>query len=70
MHRNVERDQAGLADWLFTERLAGEVEAGDRCAARPKPRRRRRQPEWLVAKLIGRNENNLHRSRLDPNLPL
>ena len=52
VHRNVERDQAGLADRLLTERLAGEVEARDRCAAGPKPRRWRRQTERLVAKLI------------------
>ena len=60
VHRQVEGDQIGFANRVRIERFHAQVRAGHLVAALGNPRRGRCQAEWLVAELIGGDEQNLH----------
>lgn len=62
MHGNVKGNERRASDDFFAKRLAGKVEASDFVAARAKPCRGRSKAERLAAKLISRDENDLHSS--------
>jgi hypothetical protein len=61
VHGNVERDEIGFAYRFWTKRFPGKVEAGDYGTPGANPRRRRGQTKRLVAKLVGGDQNDIHR---------
>ena len=60
VHGQVDGDQAGVAHRLFVQVVDGQIVAGDRRPGLAQPRRRRRQPERLMAKIIGGQKDDVH----------
>ena len=60
VHGNVKCHQIGVADCVFAERLARQIHAHYLRAARAQPSSRRRQAEWLMAKFVRGDEDDVH----------
>ena len=62
VHRQVERDQVRFMNRGLGKAVDGEIDASDIVPRSLEPRRGRRQPKWLAAELVRRDEDGLHTS--------
>jgi hypothetical protein len=62
VHGQVERDKAGFANGGFGKTVNGEVDATDLVSGAFEPSRGRREPEWLAAHFVRRDEEGAHPS--------
>ena len=60
VHRNVERDEARPSHRILIERVDCKVQTDHVVAGVAQPGGRLRQPERLVAKLVGGDQQNVH----------
>lgn len=61
MHRQVKRDQVGPTHNVFVlaQSFLRQIQLVDGCSALTQPGRRRSQAEWLMAEVIGRDQNDM-----------